>query len=134
MERNILVSVYGTLRKGQGNHKHYLKDAEFVGEFTSEPVYNLFNLGGFPGLKENGSTSVKMEVYKVNQAEAKLVDSLEGYVEGRPPHFYDKKEIETPFGTASVYLYVRDVPQDYLIKSGDWFNKLDRQLEDGVYL
>ena len=125
-ERNNLVAVYGTLRKGAGNHNHFLRNAELKGEFSSEPIYNLYNLGGFPGLRENGNTSVKMEVYAVNDNEADLVDSLEGYVKGRQPHFYDKKEIETPWGPASVYLYVREVEAQHLIESGDWFNKKER--------
>jgi gamma-glutamylcyclotransferase (GGCT)/AIG2-like uncharacterized protein YtfP len=133
-ERNNLIAVYGSLRKGQGNHHHFLRDAEFKGEFSSDPVYNLYHLGGFPGLKENGNTSVKMEVYAVNDKEAKLVDSLEGYVEGRAPHFYDKKSIETPWGKASVYVYVREVGDDRLIESGDWFNKLEQKIVDRVHL
>ena len=126
-ERNNLVCVYGTLRKGAGNHKHFLRDAEFKGEFSSEPTYNLYNLGGFPGLKENGNTSVKMEIYAVNDAEAALVDSLEGYRKDRAPHFYDKKDVETPWGTASVYIYVREANQNDLIESGDWFNRVKEE-------
>lgn len=126
MERNNLVAVYGTLRKGAGNHHHFLRDAEMMGEFTSEPVYNLYDLGGFPGLREEGNTAVKMEVYAVNDKEASLVDSLEGYVEGRQPHFYDKKEIDTPWGKANVYLYVREVEPEHIIESGDWFNRKGR--------
>lgn len=126
MEKTNLIAVYGTLRKGAGNHHHFLRNAECLGEFSSEPVYNLYDLGGFPGLREEGNTSVKMEVYAVDDTEAALVDSLEGYVKGRQPHFYDKKEIETPFGTASVYLYVREVEPEHLIDSGDWFNRKAR--------
>jgi gamma-glutamylcyclotransferase (GGCT)/AIG2-like uncharacterized protein YtfP len=124
MERNNLIAVYGTLRKGCGNHSHFLRNADFKGEFSTEPVYSLYSLGGFPGLKANGNTSVKMEVYAVNDDEADTVDSLEGYSKNRTPHFYDKEEIETPWGTASVYTYVRDVNEDSFIPTGDWLNRV----------
>lgn len=123
-ERNILLAVYGTLRRECGNNKHFLSEAEFKGEFSSEPVYGLYSLGGFPGLKEDGNTSVKMEVFAVNEDEALRVDALEGYSVNREPHFYNKKEIETPWGDAHVYVYVRDVEKRDLIESGDWLNRV----------
>jgi gamma-glutamylcyclotransferase (GGCT)/AIG2-like uncharacterized protein YtfP len=123
MERNILIAVYGTLRKGCGNSEYFLKEAEFKGTFNSEPTYSLYSLGGFPGLKKEGQTSVVMEVFAVNEREASSIDGLEGYQEGREPHFYDKQSIETPWGTAGVYIYVRDTSQRELIESGDWVNR-----------
>lgn len=127
-----LIAVYGTLRKGCGNHQHFLRNAEFKGEFATEPVYSLYTLGGFPGLKEDGNTSVQMEVYEVTPEEAVLIDSLEGYTPGRTPHFYDKKEIETPWGTAGVYIYVRDILEKNLIESGDWTNRNKIKIFEGV--
>lgn len=116
-----LVAVYGSLLSGLGNHRVIQgENTEFLGEFTSEPVYSLYSLGGFPGLKENGSTAVKMEVYSVDDDVALDIDCLEGYQEGRPATFYDKKSIETPWGTASVYIYVDDISEDRLVESGDW--------------
>lgn len=133
-QRNRLIAVYGTLRKGCGNHSHFLTEAEFKGEFSSEPVYSLYNLGGFPGLKENGNTSVIMEVYAVNKDEAANVDALEGYSDNRPAHFYDKKDIQTPWGLASVYIYVRDPNEDSLIVGGDWLNRVKKLTHDDMFL
>lgn len=114
-----LVAVYGSLRKGLYNHR-LLEEADYLGEFKSEPIFNLYSLGGFPGLKEGGNTSVVMEVYAVTDREARNVDSLEGYEPGQVATFYDKIPINTPFGEASVYTYVRNIPEDRLVKSGDW--------------
>lgn len=114
-----LIAVYGSLRKGMGND-HYVKDADYIGEFKTEPVYSLYSLGGYPGLKENGETSVVMEVYAVTKEQGKDVDRLEGYSPNRPATFYDKKPIDTPFGKASVYVYVDPISEDRLVKSGDW--------------
>lgn len=114
-----LIAVYGSLRKNCGND-HLLKTSEYLGEFKTEPVFSLYSLGGYPGLKEGGNTSVVMEVYAVDETVAKRVDQLEGYEEGRPATFYDKINIKTPYGTAGVYTYVNSIPEDRLVESGDW--------------
>ena len=114
-----LISVYGSLRKGLHNHG-LISDSQLLGEFKTEPVYSLYSLGGFPGLKENGNTSVVMEVYAVDETTASYVDGLEGYSPDRVATFYDKVPIQTPYGEASVYTYVRNIPEDRLVESGDW--------------
>ena len=125
MERNILISVYGTLRKNNGNHR-LIENADYKGTFTTEPIYNLYSLGGFPGLREDGDTAVVMEVYAVNKEEARRVDGLEGYTPGEQATFYDKIQIETPWGQAGVYTYVRQPNESSLIKSGDWMNRFEK--------
>ena len=127
-----LVAVYGSLRKGLGNHR-LLEDAEYLGEFVSEPVFNLYSLGGFPGLKEGGNTPVVMEVYEVTPIEANRIDQLEGYTPGREATFYDKIPIDTPFGEASVYTYVRDIPEDRLLESGDWKQHIEERYKTPTY-
>ena len=115
-----LVAVYGSLRKGFGNHR-LLKNAEYLGTFNSEPIYDLKDLGSFPGLKHGGNTSVKMEVYAVTDEEAYMVDCLEGYTPGGNNTFYDKETISTPFGDAGVYIYVRSLDNYPLVESGDYY-------------
>jgi group I intron endonuclease len=117
--RNILIFVYGTLRKNNGNHR-LIENADFLGEHATEPIYNMYSLGGFPALKLNGNTSIKGEVYAVNASEAMRVDSLEGYSPNETPTFYDKTTIETPWGQAGVYIYVGQPDESRLIESGDW--------------
>lgn len=119
MNKKILVAVYGSLRQGLHNHK-LLESSNYLGDFNTEPIYSLYSLGSFPGLKENGNTSVVMEVYEVTEAVARNVDSLESYTPGGNNTFYDKISIETPWGTASVYTYVNELPQSSLVESGDW--------------
>lgn len=119
MSEKKLVAVYGSLRKGLGNHR-LLVNAEYLGEFQTPPEYSLYDLGSYPGLKENGKTSVVMEVYAVTDEEAHRVDRLEGYTPGQKATFYDKIPISTPFGEASVYTYVSSIPEDRLVESGNW--------------
>ena len=127
--RKKLIAVYGTLRKGNGNHR-LLVNADYIGTYTTEPIYSLYSLGGFPGLKENGETAVIMEVYAVNEEEARRVDGLEGYTPGEQATFYDKIQIETPWGQAGVYTYVRQPNETSLIKSGDWMNRFEKVEEE----
>lgn len=115
-----LVSVYGSLRQSLHNHKYHLANATYLGTFSTEPEYTLHSLGSFPGLKENGNTSVVMEVYEVTDVEDRGIERLEGYTKGSNNTFYDKKEIQTPWGLASTYIYVNDLPSSTIVESGDW--------------
>lgn len=116
----ILVAVYGSLRQNMGNHR-LLENANYLGEFKTEPVFSLYSLGGFPGLKENGQTSVIMEVYSVTPEEAIRIDRLEGYTPGSKHNdFYDKIIIDTPYGKAGTYIYVPNTDRLTLVESGDW--------------
>ena len=63
--KKYLVSCYGSLRNGMGNHQYYLSDSEYKGKFTTEPEYTLHSLSAYPGLKLNGNHSVVMEAYEV---------------------------------------------------------------------
>jgi gamma-glutamylcyclotransferase (GGCT)/AIG2-like uncharacterized protein YtfP len=123
------VAVYGSLRKGLSNHNYFLKDAKYLGKFTTEPVYSLYSLGGYPGLKNNGNTSVVMEVYEVNEQEARAIDGLEGYSPNRKSTFYDKEYIDTPYGKAGVYIYVNNISKYKLVESGDWKEFIQQTIE-----
>ena len=117
--KKTLIAVYGSLRKEMSND-HLLSTSEYLGEFQTKPEFSLYSLGYYPGLKTSGNTSVTMEVYAVDDIVAARVDRLEGYTPGGNNTFYDKISIETPYGEASVYVYVNDIPQDRLVESGDW--------------
>lgn len=116
----ILVAVYGSLRKGLGNHR-LLEQANLLGTFTTPPVYSMYALGGYPGLKQNGETAVVMEVYEVTPAEATRVDNLEGYDPNSNNNtFYTKVMIDTPYGQAGTYIFVPPVMGRTLVEGGDW--------------
>lgn len=132
MSRKNLVACYGTLRAGCGNNAYFLAEADFKGTFNSEPTFSMFSLGGFPGLKNDGQTSIVLDVYAVNDNELENIDALEGYTPGVPAHFYDRQEIETPWGTAYVYIYMRPTDGRSLIESGDWKNRDAKVVKDEV--
>ena len=120
MNKKYLVSVYGSLRKTMGNHNYYLLNSEYKGTFTTEPEYTLHSLSAYPGLKQNGNHSVVMEVYEVDEDTLKNLNRLEGYRPGETSTFYDRIEIDTPWGKAFTYIYVNELSKDSIVESGDW--------------
>jgi len=115
-----LVACYGSLRRGMVNHHYHLSDSEYKGTFPTEPEYTLHSLQWYPGLKLNGNTSVVMEVYEVDEFTLKGLDHLEGYDPGKKSDFYDRIEIDTPWGKAFTYIYVNELSKESIIESGDW--------------
>ena len=118
--KKYLVAVYGSLRRGMGNHQYYLSSSEYKGTFSTEPEYTLHSLSYYPGLKLDGNTSIVMEVYEVNEETLKNLNRLEGYHPGETSTFYDRIEINTPWGRAFTYIYVNKLSKESIVESGDW--------------
>lgn len=80
----IPVFVYGTLKSGMSN-SYLLDNSLLVGPYQTDPEYTMVDLGHFPAVILSGSSSIKGEVYLVDQSVFEDLDSLEGY-----PTFYDR--------------------------------------------
>lgn len=94
-----LVFVYGTLRKGECNY-HLLEKSEYLGRFETEPNYQLYDYGDYPGLA-HGSNSVIGEVYRIDEMTLEQLDVLEDEsVE------FHRESIETSYGLAWVYMKI----------------------------
>ena len=120
MEKRFLVAVYGSLMEGLHNHR-YLEDSKLKGSFLTEPSYTLVDLGSFPGLYEDGTTSISMEIYEVDEHTLADIDNLEGYVEhDEELSMYNRKTMSTPFGEAFGYIYNSPIGKKEPIISGDW--------------
>ena len=80
------VFVYGTLKRGQGNH-HLLKDSQFLGKAHTKFKWAMINNsnGSFPYLLQTlrHGEHVQGEVFKVNRATLTRLDILEG----TPKHY-----------------------------------------------
>lgn len=120
MERNNIVAVYGTLRKGQGNHRRLEHgNAKFLGK-CKIGNFGMVSLGGFPAVysTEEPDKLITIEVYEVDDATMRSLDQLEGF-----PNFYNRKQVPTPLGTAWIYFIdsyaTRDTPR---VPDGDWVN------------
>lgn len=108
------VAVYGSLRKGLGNH-YLLKDSEYLGDCPTDRMFTMKSLGGFPAIIA-GEDSVTIEVYDVDQETFGKLDQLEGY-----PSFYNRQLIDTKFGKAWIYFLAEDdgYHKD-IVSHGDW--------------
>ncbi|TVP84366.1 MAG: gamma-glutamylcyclotransferase [Alkalicoccus sp.] len=122
------VFVYGTLRTGEENA--YLLDGA---ERLREQAYvkgTLYDTGsGYPAAVE-GDGIIHGEVYDVGHEVLKMLDYLEGYVEGRQNNLFERKirNIKTDGKTFEGYVYVmeRKQPGFQNIVFGDW--KIHRML------
>ena len=121
-----LVFVYGSLRKGMGNHSVLNpRGSMLVDEYTTPPEYHLADLGYYPAVLKGGGTAIKGELYAVSQEVWEAVEYLEGY-----PSFYDRVELTTPHGVAIMYYLPHDLcrPEDNdLVESGDWVEYYENQ-------
>jgi gamma-glutamylcyclotransferase (GGCT)/AIG2-like uncharacterized protein YtfP len=114
-----LLFVYGSLREGFGNHPLLIDDdTSKMGTFTTEPIYEMLDLGAFPGVVLGGQTPIVGEVYEVNETIWARVEALEGY-----PSFYNRVPLATPYGEAKMYILQRGRGSTELVESGDWSSK-----------
>jgi gamma-glutamylcyclotransferase (GGCT)/AIG2-like uncharacterized protein YtfP len=116
------VFVYGSLLRGEGNHK-LLRNSELLGETTTPEGFGIIDLGWFPGAIRTEKGKVVGEVYEVDDETLNRLDSLEGYNRRDPLEgLYNRIEIDTEYGTAYMYLYndrfmIRHMPT---IEEGNW--------------
>lgn len=114
----IRVFVYGTLKKGFGNHR-YLESSKFLGRVQVRG--NMYSLGGFPVVVLTGKGTVHGEIYEVSKETLANLDRLEGY-----PSFYNRKQVVTSNGMlAWVYHMSNEKVKDHYpnsppVKGGDW--------------
>lgn len=112
----VLVFVYGTLLRGESNHR-YLSGARYVCELTTPASYDLFDLGSFPAMVAGGSTAVRGEVWACSRAVLARLDELEEH-----PEFFRRVPIELEDGlTVDSYLLSgAEASRHPRIASGDW--------------
>lgn len=113
------IFVYGSLRHKQGN-SHWMTNAQLLGDFSIDN-YQLYSLGHYPGAVP-GNGTVHGEVYRIDNATLAELDALR--TRGGE---YARQLIQTPYGSAWMYVYQRPVDGLKLIESGDW---LDRDGEE----
>jgi len=76
------IFVYGTLKRGLSNHA-WIAGQQFIAEACTEPVYRMYDCGGFPGMiaVAQGGVSILGEIWEVDEPGRKKLDILED-VEG----------------------------------------------------
>jgi len=123
------VAVYGSLRKGMYNHA-LLKKANYLGRYDTKPVYSMYAVSSYPGVKPKGNTSIVMEVYEVDDELLEEVNLLEGYdPKSKINDFYNRVTVNTPFGLAYTFLYQPGVDKGSLVDHGDWVEFIKTEVE-----
>lgn len=99
----IRVFVYGTLKRGHGNHGLLDRDdVEFLGYDSVTGHYKLLNLGSIPGVFdcEEKTSTIYGEVYAVAPEVLSSLDLLEGH-----PDFYQRRKLWTNRQNVRVWMY-----------------------------
>lgn len=112
------VSVYGTLRNGEGCFS-LLKNAVSLGTYRLDG-FVMYSNGGFPYAVE-GDGQITVEVYDVDERTLRRLDMLEGY-----PNHYNRKEVDVDGHTAWIYcVKAGHIRLDLLdrIPDGDWVER-----------
>ena len=113
-----LVAVYGTLKRGYGNHRWAERDgAEFVGEGYTDKLFAMFD-GPFPRVIDNGSDAIAVEVFKIPDSPTNM-DMLEGH----PSHFRrELVEVMVNKKKEEAWMYLYQYPTEGMthIQSGKW--------------
>jgi gamma-glutamylcyclotransferase (GGCT)/AIG2-like uncharacterized protein YtfP/predicted glutamine amidotransferase len=100
----VSVAVYGTLKRGHGNHR-LLESSYCLGEGNTSDSYPLVidNLPYVIDRKGHGKR-VQVEVYRVDANTLARLDSLEGH-----PDWYQRKQIQVHLhkgGTITAWVYM----------------------------
>jgi len=121
--------VYGTLKKGKGNHDRILSGYDI--KITPAWTYGkLYDLGGYPAITQ-GNNKVYGELIEfANHEILRKIDYLEGFKgANNPNNFYKRQEVQVfvvgDEVSAWAYFLTKEKIVDFsgkLIKSGNWMN------------
>lgn len=133
-EERSLIAIYGNMRENGKDHHLLPKSVELEGFFYSEPIYKIAEKHGDAALFEKGKTSVLFEVYSVNQKDLEDLDGQHGYLDEyskdeatKDYNFYNRNEIDTPFGKGFVYFYNDEsLKKSESFIGGDWIESLKK--------
>jgi len=104
------IFVYGTLKRGLSNHS-YLAGQHFVSDARTQPVYRLYDLGGYPGMvpSPKDGLSIEGEIWEIDGACLHRLDKLEDTDGGE----YERTRVALadPHADERIegYLYLRPV-------------------------
>jgi gamma-glutamylcyclotransferase (GGCT)/AIG2-like uncharacterized protein YtfP len=125
-----LVAVYGSLRKGMGNHSVMIAArGEYLGTHTIEGFALHEYCKAFPCVTERSGHTTVVEVYEVDADGLQILDSLEGYEDGTSREeswFYYRATTSIPaLGQVFIYIMPR-YNEDNIITHGDWVKHKSR--------
>jgi gamma-glutamylcyclotransferase (GGCT)/AIG2-like uncharacterized protein YtfP len=113
----FLIFVYGTLKHDFHNHR-IIADQKFIGHGeTLGEHWQMYSLGGFPGVV-HGDKTIVGELYEVDEQAFQRCDRLEGH-----PHFYRREIVEVLDSDGVVHhpwMYIYQGEVEHLQKVEGW--------------
>lgn len=105
-EHSVHVFVYGSLKKGLGNHTLMQRiDAEFLGYDTISGAFTMVSYGGFPAVchdsSESDAPSVFGQLYRIPPEGLNSLDALEGH-----PRWYKREKLVTDYLEKRAWIYL----------------------------
>jgi gamma-glutamylcyclotransferase (GGCT)/AIG2-like uncharacterized protein YtfP len=97
-----------------------MTNAQWLGEFQLEG-YQLYDMGHYPAAI-SGEGTVHCEVYRINASILAELDELKSNTKD-----YKRELIQTPYGSAWLYLYKHSIENFPLIESGNWLDRFDKE-------
>lgn len=136
MNEFVIVAVYGFLRSTMENNYILGESPEYLGNFTTLPEFTLWDNNSVPYLDDEGSSSVLIEVYKIEKSDFYSLEwhlDLEGDVDSLANTvklYYSDQLIDTPYGEAVIFtmdrLFINTNTEDFkVVESGDWVDYYD---------
>lgn len=114
--KKVKVFVYGTLRKGYGNHV-FLEGSKFLGKAKTKEKYTMY-ARGIPFVSHEPMVEITGEVYEVDDFTLNRLDTLEGH-----PNWYIREKVPVILedGTeVEAWLYFNDVEGGDIVPTGDY--------------
>ena len=113
----IAIFVYGTFKKSFSRN-FLLK--KFSAEFFCNGIlqnYAMYDLGEFPGIRPRKDSTVKGEIFKINNKFLEYLDYIENsYNRTLVKIHYDKDKMINCF----TYIFKFDLKDEFIIKTGNW--------------
>jgi len=118
IEAQESVFVYGTLKRGESNYEHYLKDATFITRAVTVDKFQMVRGWGFPYVYPQKGLGNRIcgEVFQISKETKRSLDILEGV-----PYLYHEEKIDVELSNgliveAIIYLKTtEEFPDDELI-------------------
>jgi gamma-glutamylaminecyclotransferase len=115
--RKTVLFVYGTLKRGQRNHR-LIADQHFLGEAITEPFYRVIDLGPHPGLivDHTNGLALRGELWAVSECCLAELDEFE-----EVPGPFVRLAVSIPGRKETVYAYFLNKPVPAGANSGaEW--------------
>ena len=131
MEKKFLIGVYDDYRKdGCLNNTLNNVHCKLIGSYSTEPIYSMYDVDNdtiFCVIETGGNTSVKIEVWEINESTLEIIEKTYGYYPQfeEYPQDYKKIDVLSPFGKINIYLTNVMQSKENIIVNGDWIEYLN---------